>query len=73
LNVLNPNRGRLRGHVQWAQQPEQNRTNRVILDLAARGGTHNVERQDKTKTRAEKDLVLTKKSEHGRLFRLQQA
>ena len=39
----------------------------TLAVLAARTGRENIHRQEKAKAATERDLVLAKKSEHGRL------
>jgi hypothetical protein len=73
LNLIDPIRGCLGSDLQRPHDPEQYGTDGIISKLAACGGSQNIKRQKETETRAEKDLVLAKKSEHGRLFRLQRA
>ena len=53
--------------LQRPHNPHQQSAERLIFQLAARGRDQNVNRQKETETSAQRNLILTKKSEHGRL------
>jgi hypothetical protein len=57
--------------LQRPHDPHQQSAERLIFQLAARGRDQNVNRQKETETSAQRNLILTKKSEHGRLDCLQ--
>jgi hypothetical protein len=42
--------GALGGDLQWPHDPHQYRAQRLVFELAARPGGHDVDRQEKAKT-----------------------
>jgi hypothetical protein len=73
VDFFYPARGPVCRYLQRTHQPQQYRTYGILFEMAPRRRSKDVERKEKTKAGAERNLILTEKSEHERLNCLREA